>query len=348
MELKTVLAYPLRSYLSLRSLSFLAEFQTLNRLSQMIPGTKERTIEKDPELLKSMLADIQDLFQRDAENMIGGLYPLQVLKPEPVLDHIRRLPGLLWDGIKINRRRKLKGSKDFSKATTPLLEEMPDYYRRNFHFQSDGYLSKDSARYYDHQVELLFLGSADSMRRMCLGPIKRRLNADDGHGLRILELACGTGRTTRFLRMAFPKAKITAVDLSPAYLKVAQENLRDLDRIDFVEGDASNLNFKDSSFDVVVSVYLFHELPKDVRRQVFHEARRLVRPGGWVVTVDSIQAGDKPEYDRALQHFPIDFHEPFYKNYTEDPLRNIYDEVGLNVIDEDRGFLSKMIAGQKI
>ena len=43
---------------------------------------------------------------------------------------------------------------------------------RNFHHQTDGYLSDFSASIYDLQVEILFNGSADSMRRRIIKPIK--------------------------------------------------------------------------------------------------------------------------------------------------------------------------------
>ena len=48
---------------------------------------------------------------------------------------------------------------------------LPDYYRQNFHFQSDGWLSEHSAAIYDTQVEVLFTGAADVMRRRALKPI---------------------------------------------------------------------------------------------------------------------------------------------------------------------------------
>lgn len=40
----------------------------------------------------------------------------------------------------------------------------------------------------------------------------------------------------------------------------------------------------------VTCVYLFHELPGEVRRAVAAEMMRVLRPGGLVVLVDSIQA----------------------------------------------------------
>ena len=348
MELRSVLALPLRSYLTMRSLGFLAEFQTLSKVVKALPGTSVNMPERDKETLEFLLEDVQKLFQEDAENIVGGIYPIEVLKPESITGHFKRLPKLLVDGVKASRRKKNKKSKSFGKESQALLEEMPDYYKRNFHFQTDGYLSKDSAELYEHQVEMLFLGSADSMRRMIIQPIKNRLNTKDGDGIKILEIACGTGKSTQFLKQAFPKARITATDISAPYLKIAQKKLKNFNRIDFLETAAENLPFKDESFDIVCSTFLFHELPQGVRREVLREAARVLRPSGWTMHLDSIQKGDQEEYNEALKRFPIDFHEPFYKNYTEDPLDKVLEECGFNVFDQKRGFLSKVIAGQKV
>ena len=47
---------------------------------------------------------------------------------------------------------------------------MPEYYAQDFHFQTGGYLTEDSARLYDVQVETLFMGAAGPMRRTALAP----------------------------------------------------------------------------------------------------------------------------------------------------------------------------------
>ena len=87
----------------------------------------------------------------------------------------------------------------------------PDYYLQNFHHQTDGYLSDHSAALYDLQVELLFNGTADPMRRRVFGPLVQGLKAfaDRPPGcLRVLDVATGTGRTLRQLRGALPKAQL--------------------------------------------------------------------------------------------------------------------------------------------
>lgn len=58
-------------------------------------------------------------------------------------------------------------------------------------------------------------------------------------------------------------------------------------------------------------VYLFHELPADVRARAAAEMARVCKPGGLVVLTDSCQLGDRLAYDPTLGRFG-DFAEPYY------------------------------------
>ena len=49
----------------------------------------------------------------------------------------------------------------------------------------------------------------------------------------------------------------------------------------------------------VTCIYLFHELPPEVRGQVAKEMARVVKPGGMVVVTDSAQLGDRPVWDKV-------------------------------------------------
>ena len=49
---------------------------------------------------------------------------------------------------------------------------MPDYYTQNFHYQSGGWLTEESARIYDVQVETLFFGAAGAMRRQAIPQLR--------------------------------------------------------------------------------------------------------------------------------------------------------------------------------
>ncbi|GIR24618.1 MAG: hypothetical protein CM15mP39_04290 [Synechococcus sp.] len=119
---------------------------------------------------------------------------------------------------------------DLPKETEKAL--YPEYYLQNFHHQTDGYLSDHSAGLYDLQVEILFNGTADAMRRRVLAPLKRGLKhfADRAPGsLKILDVATGTGRTLQQIRAAVPHAQLIGTDLSESYLRQANRWLNDGD-----------------------------------------------------------------------------------------------------------------------
>ena len=46
----------------------------------------------------------------------------------------------------------------------------------------------------------------------------------------------------------------------------------------------------------------------------------MLRPGGTLILVDSLQTGDEPLYDAMLESFPAGFHEPYYASYLREDL----------------------------
>ena len=82
--------------------------------------------------------------------------------------------------------------------------------------------------------------------------------------------------------------------------------------------------FADGQFDSITCIYLFHELPPGVRRAVVSEIRRVLKLGGMLIFVDSLQPGDEPDYDAMLDYFPIAFHEPYYASYLREDLDRLW------------------------
>lgn len=325
----------------LRSSLFTAESFLIPVADFLATGRVRRLPFSDLSLFLRVQRSLKDLLRMDAERIASGLYPASVLlqtNPGP-LAHIQRLPRLFRSAMDAAKRRQRKTTKSFSASAKKEAANLPPYYARNFHFQEDGYLSQSSAELYDHQVELLFVGAADAMRRLIIAPLKRHFHGSDGAGLRFLELGCGTGSATIFLKAAFPAAEIVAIDLSKPYLEQAR---RRVSGVDFREGSADDLPFAKGEFDAVVSVFLFHELPLAVRKKVLRESLRVLKSSGVFGFVDSLQLSDEPSLDEALRRFPVEFHEPFYTSYIKTPMDGLLRGAGFSREKTETGFFAKV------
>lgn len=287
-----------------------------------------------------MTADMRSVFTREWNDIEAGLFPApRALGPEPA-EFLRRSLLYFRDLPQVDARRH--GGLDEALPPGQQGDGLPDYYRQNFHFQSDGWLSEHSAALYDTQVEVLFTGAADVMRRRALKPIAEWMASRNQRDLRGLDVGCGTGRLLAFVHEAWPGLKLTGLDLSAPYLGEARRLVGRTARVKLIEGAAEKLPFDDRSLDFVFSSFLMHELPQDVRLEVLSEMARVARPDGLIVIVDSIQKGDHPDWDGLLDLFPHYFHEPYYAEYANGSLAAWAGEAGLVEAACERAFLSRV------
>jgi ubiquinone/menaquinone biosynthesis C-methylase UbiE len=299
--------------------------------------------------LLALRRGFHDLLQRDLDNARRGLYPPSLLFQLPLASYLPRLPALAGEIGRTRRRARAGDFRDLP-AEAADRQRYPDYYRRTFHWQTDGYLSERSAALYDLGVEFLFLGTADVMRRQIIPPISHHLAAAGRSSpgpQRLLDVACGTGRTLYQLHQAHPTLAYAGIDLSRHYVDRAEELLAHLPDLDLRSGNAEALPHRDGSFDVVSSVYLFHELPRAVRRRVLDEMRRTLRPGGLLVLADSAQLTDAPALAPFLERFAVDFHEPFYRDYLDDDLAALVAECGFQPVTSETHWLTRVVAARR-
>ncbi len=286
----------------------------------------------------------QDLLRDDLANVEAGVYPRALLFGLPWQRYVRMLPRLARDVPNMMSRKKRGAWKEL--PDTVDVQQYPPYYRRTFHWQTDGYLSRHSAELYDVSVEFLFGGMGDVMRRQCIVPLAA-LQTEQSRPLRILDIGCGTGRTLAQIRQALPTAQLTGLDLSPFYVEAARRESGPSAPFEVVCGNAESLGFADASFDAVVSVFLFHELPKNARRRVWSEALRVLRPGGRLVIIDSVQRSDSEEIAYFVDRFSRDMHEPFYREYIGDDLAQGLSEQGFGVESVAQAYLAKVVTARK-
>ncbi|MBF2057179.1 MAG: class I SAM-dependent methyltransferase [Cyanobacterium sp. T60_A2020_053] len=297
----------------------------------LFPTEDNQLIPLTPEVFKILQERFSQITEEDWQDAKQGVYPYEILFDGDVGYFLSNYVKLLWDHPLAWYRVQQKNFIDL--PTNIDLEKYPQYYRRNFHYQTDGYLSDNSAQIYDLQVEILFSGIADAMRRRILKPLKEKLPRFS-QDTKILDVACGTGRTLKLLRATFPDASLYGIDLSSAYLREANRYLlsqfpEELPQL--MEGKGEAMPYQDNYFQAISNVFLFHELPKPIRKQVIEESYRVLQPGGVMVICDSIQLSDSPELEVMMGNFPRAYHEPFYNDYINDNMEEHLEKSGFHV-----------------
>ncbi|MEL6422489.1 MAG: class I SAM-dependent methyltransferase, partial [Pseudomonadota bacterium] len=288
---------------------------------------------------------LRDLIRADAKLVRDGIaQPLADFGRSP-LETGMRLREMFRDIPKAAQRSAAEERHEVRDVAP--TDGLPEYYTQNFHYQTGGYLTSESARLYDLQVETLFSGTAAAMRRQALRPIAEAVADRDQRSMTLIDVACGTGRLLGEIARAFPRMRLEGCDLSQAYVDEARHYLADRRTVMLQQANAEALPFDDASADIVTCCFLFHELPATVRRTVIGEMARVLKPGGTVVFIDSMQHGDAPNFDGMLDAFPDRFHEPYYRQYLEDDLDAAFNDAGLMRAGQWNAFLSKVMVRRR-
>lgn len=112
----------------------------------------------------------------------------------------------------------------------------------------------------------------------------------------ILELGCGTGNLTKLLHEKYPDAKITAVDAASEMLKTTEERLKGAD-LRLIESYFEKLDFKENSFDLIISNLAIHHLVDNEKQNIFNQIKKWLKPGGLFVLADVVRAVSDKIYE---------------------------------------------------
>ena len=129
---------------------------------------------KAPDPPKEVLTVLRDrlraLFERDLENVKNGMYPRRLLFSVPVRSYAKSLPKLVLDLPRSMRRRREEAWRDLPDEVDTEL--YPPYFRRTFHWQTDGYLSRRSAEIYDCPRSSISMVATSGIKRRSV-PLSR-------------------------------------------------------------------------------------------------------------------------------------------------------------------------------
>ncbi len=152
---------------------------------------------------------------------------------------------------------------------------------------------------------------------------------------RILDMGCGFGLSTQPLLTLFPEARVDAIDFSESCLTLAANTVpEDQARlVRYRQMDACSTDYAESSFDLVTSTMLLHELPVRALDRLLEETIRLLKPGGRMIHLDFYFI---PDAFRRFLHYG-------HARRNNEPYMQPLAELNLRRLLADKGFVDIQI-----
>jgi ubiquinone/menaquinone biosynthesis C-methylase UbiE len=150
----------------------------------------------------------------------------------------------------------------------------------------------------------------------------------------VLEIGCGQGAGARIIFDLFSPRRYVGIDLDPRMIKRARRKSGALPNATFMEGDVTELELANESFDLVMDFGILHHVPD--WRDALAQVQRVLRPGGEFLfedlPVETWERGIGIPFKRIADH---PYEEMFKKQEFVDELRAL----GFDVeIHENRPF----------
>ena len=198
--------------------------------------------------------------------------------------------GVPWKK-QVEQMKAVDWETEIEKVENPHLS-YPDYYLTSFHAYEEGNLGWKPALELEVAAltvhSTLFNKAGDKtgdakLRASYHNVLKQQISPPQD----ILDMACGVGLSSFALQETYPQAKVTGLDLSAYFLSVANyRSQQHQANINWVHAAAESTGLPDASFDLVSIFLTCHELPQAATRQIFAEARRVLRPNGHLAIMD--------------------------------------------------------------
>ena len=164
----------------------------------------------------------------------------------------------------------------------------------------------------------------------------------------VLDLCTGTATNAIAIAKKNPNAKIVGVDLSKDMLVVAREkvNKENLANVRLYRMDATQMNFKDESFDKVLLSLVLHETDEELAKKIIKEAMRVMKPDGELVVTEWERSDN---FIKKILFFPIEILEPKpYKTFVTKDHKKYFKEFGLEQVECKHCDYSKVMRLKKI
>lgn len=178
---------------------------------------------------------------------------------------------------------------------------------------------------------------------------RRRLAQRIPNGtVQILDVCVGTANSAIAVAKNRPDVHITGIDLSADMMAVARRKTQKLgiSNINFRQMDATNMDFPDDSFDVVMVSFGLHELSYVLMIKVLTEMNRVLNRNGKLYVIDYEKEDDPVR--RVLLWLCLKLFEPKrMSKFLEYSWNDIFEESGFKLDSSEKQLFSKLISGTK-
>jgi tRNA (cmo5U34)-methyltransferase len=115
---------------------------------------------------------------------------------------------------------------------------------------------------------------------------------DKSGAIKVIDLGCGTGTVSKKVRINFPKAVITCLDIAENMIEMAKIKLAGQSDIRYQLGDFNRYDFEEY-YDVAISSLSLHHLVTDKDKKTFYrKIYNALTPGGIFYNADNIIASN--------------------------------------------------------
>jgi ubiquinone/menaquinone biosynthesis C-methylase UbiE len=151
----------------------------------------------------------------------------------------------------------------------------------------------------------------------------------EGEHPAILELACGPGNVTRYMRQVLPGSDILAIDLAPRMIEIARETVPG---VDFRVMDVRDIKVLDNRFDAIMCSFCLPFLSTGDTNRLIEDCAGLLKEGGvlYLSTMegDAAEAGFEPTSFTGAAEIYFNYHrkQDLMKALTENGFTLTYDK----------------------
>lgn len=96
--------------------------------------------------------------------------------------------------------------------------------------------------------------------------------------IQILDLGCGEGTTSRYIKTYFPHSAISGIDISRKKIHYARQ--KNIPNATFHTTDGLSIPFENNSFDIVFCSMVFHHIAFGLHSTILSEVSRVLKPNG--------------------------------------------------------------------